>query len=284
MGLRDAIVVGCGIVGATAARALRARGLSDVLVLDAGRPGAGTPPSGGHLRPGWFRDMTKDQYVPAMDLLDELWGLKREEFKLWPLGNRLTVHRVDTDLVVREPRTSAEVTELGFLHNYPLVRYRLLNNGGEVEERCRLLVVAAGVWAAELVSNLVITAKQGVSFRLKGRVEPLIRPWAPYKQVVVHQQGPDELWAGDGTALLPTNWTAERTEACLSRCLDAVGMDRSTRPTLVTSGLRPYCETAKTEPCLLRRLGPRAWVATGAGKMGTIAAGWAARKICEQGV
>ena len=277
--MRDVIVIGCGIVGATISLALRRRGL-DVLTLDDGRPMAGTPASGGHLKPSWFKGMSKTDYEPAMALLDEVWGLKQEEFTVRPLGIPASVYRVDTDLVTATLRTVAKVTRLEHLDNCPEVIW----DGGE--ERARCLILAAGVWVGELLGEALapdVVAKQGVSFRLKHRLDrPFIRPWAPYKQVVAHQQGPEEVWVGDGSALLTRSWTPDRTETCASRCLAAVGVPRK-RIIRTVHGLRPYCAPEATgEPCLLRKVGPQAWVATGAGKLGTIAAGWAAGRVLRE--
>lgn len=268
--MRDVIVIGCGIIGATVGLALKKQG-RDVLILDDKRPLAGTGPSGGHLKPSWFSGMKKTEYEPAMELLDDVWGLKTEEFVLRPTPLTTTVYRVDTDQVLATEHQVATVTALEQLNNYPLVRW----DGGE--DRTRLLVVAAGVWCSELLKGLDITSKQGVSFRFTGQLkQPFIAPWAPYKQVVAHQQTADQIWVGDGSAILPENWTEERTQQCQDRCRSMLGLKFSYLN--ATMGLRPYCKTGN-DPCLLKQIGPRCWVATGAGKSGTIGAGWAARRI-----
>lgn len=278
--MKDAIVIGCGIVGATITKALQLKGM-DVLTLDDAQSMGGTAPSGGHLKPSWFGTLSKDEYKPSMELLDELWKLKEEQFVIRPTGIKTTVYRVDTDKVLETPRTTGRVTAIGQLHNYPTVVY---SQGMEQhDERCRLLIVATGVWAAALVPSLTVTAKQGVSFRVRGYelCDPFIKPWAPYKQVVAHQQAPNELWVGDGTAVLAKNWTKERTKQCLDRCIAALGQPpiQAKPPGIwAREGLRAYTKP-KGNPCLLEQLGPRAWVATGAGKSGTIAAGWAAWRI-----
>lgn len=277
----DAVVVGAGIVGSTIAKALDVQG-RQVMVLDDRRAMSGTRPSGGHLKPSWLGGMKRVEYEPAMELLDRAWGLIEEQFAVYPSGITTTVYRVDTDAVMdyRAEQVNARVQAVSQLHNYPVVH---LDNGEDV--RCRLLVVAAGVWCAALLPELDIQRKQGVSFRLAGQVsKPFIRPWAPYKQVVAHQQGPDEIWVGDGTAILEKNWDGYRTEECLERCctvLSKHGLLTGTEPSRTIVGLRPYCKTGSS-PCLLQQLGPRSWVATGAGKLGTIAAGWAAKCILER--
>jgi glycine/D-amino acid oxidase-like deaminating enzyme len=273
----DAVVVGAGVVGATVAAALRRRGVG-VLLLDNGRPGAGTPPSGGHLHPGWFGGLPRAEVAAALALLDETWGLLPVPFRLLD-GRTVDAHRVDTDAVLAGPRTRAEVTGLVGLDGFPVVRYRSAV-GGPAEVRCRLLVVAAGVWTGALLPRVVVTGRAGVSFRLRGTLSaPLIRSWAPYKQVTAHQQSPGEVWAGDGSALKPENWTPDRTAAALARCRAAVGDLPVAREVY---GVRPYAAHPSAEPCLLLRSGPRVWVATGAGKMGTIAAGWVAGRVLRE--
>ncbi len=274
--VRDAIVVGAGIVGATVACALRKEGM-DVLLLDDGRPMSGTKPSGGHLKPSWFSGMPKSEYEPAMELLDQIWGMIPEEFRVRPTGINATVYRIDTDQVLRTDKTIETVTEIQHPNNWPIV----ITEEGR-EERCRLLVVAAGVWCEELLPGSAngLQRKRGVSFRFRGKLDqPFIKPWAPYKQVVAHQQSENEIWVGDGSAILEKNWTDARTRKCLGRCRASIGGEKE-QPLEVRTGLRPYCKTG-SEPCLVERVGKRTWVVTGAGKSGTIAAGWAARRIID---
>ncbi len=273
--MKDCIVIGCGIIGATVALALRKQG-REVTIYDEGKEKAGTIPSGGHLKPSWFGDMPKSEYEPAMELLDDIWGLKEEEFKIVLTGLKTTVYRVDTDVVVATPRISLGVQDISHLDNYPLLKFK-----DGTEERCRLLIVAAGVWCSELLPEIKIVGKQGVSFRYQGRIkEAFINPWAPYKQIVAHQQSQSEIWVGDGSAILASNWTEERTSQCETRCRKAMGTGVASKPSRTLLGLRPYCETGK-DPCLLKRVSKRCWVATGAGKSGTIGAGWAAGRIIQ---
>jgi glycine/D-amino acid oxidase-like deaminating enzyme len=295
MDIWDAVVVGAGIVGSIIAGALRKRGAS-VLLLDDRRPGAGTPPSGGHLNPTWFGGLPKAEHGPSLRVLDDVWGLLSERFVVRPRGlttevlrprGRMTeVYRVDTDQVTRTPFTRGRVTGLSMLHNYPMVTWRPLDVVDPVvtagrEERCRLLVVATGAWAAELVPGTDVRPKQGVSFRLRATLEaPFIQSRARNLQVVAHQQGPGEVWVGDGTALKPSSWGPDCTHQCLARCLAALSLDAGTRPARTLLGLRPYAQPERPgDPCLLRRLGPRAWLVTGGRKLGTLAAGWATWRI-----
>jgi glycine/D-amino acid oxidase-like deaminating enzyme len=277
--VRDAIVIGAGIVGATITKTLIAAG-RQVLLVDSGREMAGTKPSGGHLKPSWFSGMKKAEYEPAMELLDQTWGLFSESFVIKPVMMATTVYRVDTDVVVAYPYTQGNVTSIDMLDNIPRIKYSSKKEEN-VEERTRLLVVAAGKWCAELLpevfANNPVIPKRGISFRFTGTTAPFIKPWAPYKQIVAHQQGNNEIWIGDGSAILEENWTEDRTQQCLTRCQSSFKGAKLIRS---ITGVRPYCKT-NGDPCLLSQVGKHCWVATGAGKSGTIAAGWAARRILD---
>ena len=283
--MRDAIIVGGGIIGSTLAKVLRKRKLGDVLLLDCSKEFGGTTPSGSHLNPSWFGKVPKTKCDGALQMLDEAWGLMSVPFTSVDekKGNgRTTVHRVDTDVVMREKRVRGEVIALDHLKNHPQVTYLL--DGEKVVERCRLLLVAAGAWTPHLLHYVKLVVKQGVSFRLRGKCEPFLKPWRPYHQIVSHQQGENELWVGDGTAVIPANWKQQRTDDCFKRCREAVmfmkgSVARTPEKTLV--GWRPYAEHPEEQPCHFERLGPRAWVATGSGKSGTLSAGYVTKEITD---
>ena len=107
---------------------------------------------------------------------------------------------------------------------------------------------------------------------------PFIRPWAPYRQIVAFNRG-DGLWVGDGTAVKPETFTAERLQKSMVRCAGAVGLPglEKNGPEIVI-GHRPY--VPKVKPCYLK-IQRGLIVATGGAKNGTLAAGWAAHKVGE---
>lgn len=278
----DVVIVGCGIMGSTIGKTLQSQG-REVLILDDKRKMAGTPASGGHLKPSWF-GMAKEDYIPAMALLDSIWGLHEHEFLVHPKLAKTIVHRVDTDEVVKTKYNRATVLSISDLDDNPRVLYRPYVKGVDttsidpIEVTTKLLVITAGHWS-NMFYPVNIIPKQGVSFRLPTTIsQPFIKPWAPYKQVVCHQQNPDEVWAGDGSALLSNNWTEQRTEDCLLRCKEAIGI-QSIHPIRSIMGIRPYCKTKQGIPCLLEKIGNVTWLATGAAKLGTIAAGFSAIRI-----
>lgn len=282
--MQDVIVIGGGIIGATIAKTLLdAR--REVLCLDREEPLGGTAPSGGHLKPSWL-GMTEDEYKPGMEILDKTWGLIKEDFRY--KEQPTTVFRVDTDVVVGwEGKDKANVERIEQLHNYPKVLYRAKDDPTKLfEERCRLLIVAAGIWTNELLHphgyRLDIQPKQGVSFRITHQLaEPFIQEWAPYKQIVAHQQSATEVWMGDGTAILQKNWRDQRDDECLDRCLKVLNVKSA--PYRKLHGIRPAVEK-KTGICVMDHPWPRVWVVTGASKRGTIAAGVAAHKFLNMKV
>lgn len=272
--MRDIIIVGGGIIGTTVAKVFRNSGY-DALLLDDRRPMSGSAASGGHLKESWF-GIPKEVYEPALDLLDVTWGLNGEDFLDVRNGKNTVVYRVNTDEVLKYPFTQGKVTSVSPLRGFPSVKSTV------GDEQGRMLLVAAGVWCHELLPAYKTTPKQGVSFRVRGTVhQPFIDTWAPYKQIVAHQQAENEMWIGDGSTILQRNWTDQHTTNSRDRCLKALEGPRPTDITRTIHGLRPYTQHNPDEPCLFEQIGPNAYVATGAGKSGTISAGFVARRLLD---
>ena len=273
----DCIIVGGGIIGATIAKALDRQNCQTQLI-DSNESMAGTKASGGHLKPSWFSGMKKEEYEPAMVTLSECWYLFEETFKIYPVGHT-TVYRVDTDSVLRRSKRLGTVNHIRQEEKFPVVEWTDELSDDRVS-RCKLLIICAGVWCDQLIPEIKIKRKMGVSFRFSGPLDyPFIKVWAPYKQIVAHQQNRNRIWIGDGSAILEKNWTADRTRQCLARCKKALNKECKVRR--IIPGLRPYCET-NGDPCLFKKVGPSTYCVTGAGKLGTLAAGWAARRIIDE--
>lgn len=269
---QDAVVIGGGLFGSIIAAALSTR-LDRVMIIDDARPGRGSLPAACLMKPSWFSGLGQDIWVPALRLLEELYGVHNLEFSL--AGFKSIVHWCDPAAVLTGgDRLLGTVTRLW---DNP-AHWSIGLQSGRVIEANRV-VVATGHWAEELVPvDGGIKPLSGAAFLWpRQRIErPFIRPgWAPYKQIVAFNRG-DGLWCGDGTAILKHNWTAEREGQSLRRCADAVGMSPSRATTLW--GVRPY---SKVKPCYLANPQDDLWVATGGAKNGTLAAGWAAHMIRE---
>jgi len=276
--MRDVIVIGNGIMGASIAGVFRLQG-RDTLVLDSHRPLSGTGPCGGSVKPSPLTGLPKEMEKTMLDTLDQLFGLTKEKFILRPMGVVLKrdVWRIGMDKVYGSPHKTVEDSWISQHEGFPIVHY--IENGQELVESCRLLVVAAGMGTMKLLPQISLTAKHGVSFRFSGQVEhPFVQPWAPYKQITVHNISPTEIWAADGSALKPENWTVEHTFRSKERIQHA--LERTDGPTQVREGLRSF-EASGRKPCLLEPVKERIWVAVGAGKFGCIAAGWAASEMAK---
>src|SRR5580765_1365903 len=274
--MRDVIIIGNGIMGASIAGVFRAQG-RDTLVLDAHRPFSGTGPCGGSVKPSPLTGLSHEDEKPILDTLDSLFGLTMEKFLIHPSGGLLktNVWQIGMDRVYNSPHEKVEDSWIHSREGFPVVGY---SQGGETrKEGCRLLVVAAGMGTSLLVPAVHLTAKHGVSFRFAGQVDhPFVQAWAPYKQITVHNIGPSEIWAADGSALKPENWTDERTVQCKIRVQGAMGTTQE--PISIREGHRSF-DSSGAKPCLVQQIESRIWVAVGAGKFGCLAAGWAANQM-----
>lgn len=263
----DVVVVGGRLFGQVIGAELRRRG-REVTLVDADYDESGTYPSGQLLKPSWFAGLGAECYRPALALLERNYKLEELTFQVG-LTRATKVMRLPMEQL-NWPVETGEVTSV----NCGMVEVRDLP-----PYRPRLVVVAAGRWSGELVEVPGLRGLKGVSFTWTGGApfENLIRPWAPYKQVVAYRSG-EVAWAGDGTALLEKSWTDGRVDECLERCARRVPMT-GVETVHCKIGVRPYVRGAK--PCYVREVERGVWVATGGAKNGVVAAAWAAHVIAE---
>jgi hypothetical protein len=288
----DVVVVGAGIMGATIGEAFRKKVGLKVQIIDDHDPLSGSRPSGGCVKPSKLTGLGNDDFEEAMALMAELYGAEDVRFAIKPSGGfvKVNTRQLDMEKVFGVKHVHAKVHKiLDDPEDLPAVVYDL--PGGTVISEANMLVVAAGMGCAKMFPEVfpdnTLTAKQGVSFQFEGEVdEPYVETWAPYKQVTVHNVqtagGTTRIWASDGSALIPKNWTDERTFQCLERVtksLRKAGYDVD-EPVAIHTGLRPF-HKAKPKPCFLEEVSPDIWVATGAGKFGCISAGWAAVQLLK---
>lgn len=273
--MTDAIIVGGGLFGQIIAKRLRTDG-RDVMVIDSERAFAGSKPAACLMKPSWFSSMGREIYEPALELLEELYGVKDIQFTLRPTSRPATVHWCNPRDILSAPRVIGEV-----VHVAPgQVRVNLRDIDGETILEAPLIVVAAGIWTEYLLPQYPQLGQMGAAFLWQDTFlhRPFIQPWAPYKQIVGFNRG-DGMWVGDGTAIKMENWTTERQDASKERCWNATARSFLDKEPEVLLGVRPYARGHK--PCLLEEVGKGLWVASGGAKNGTLAAAHAALTIAR---
>lgn len=265
----DLIVIGAGVFGSIMARNAVDKGLS-VVVIDDRRPMNGSSPSGFLMKPSWMTFFNQKEINGLFDDLDKLYGVSPIKFKMWPLKKTVTAQHVNRSAVLEDPHVT-----------YLEDTVTAINQGVVACKKgtyaARHIVVAAGIWSAQLIDVPGLYGKQGVSFLYPGEVEAFIKPWAPYKQVVAHASHlPNNFWIGDGTAIKTENWTQLREDETHSRCARSVKRTIHHK-VLKQRGIRPFVKGGP-KPCYYKRH-DNIWVVTGGGKNGTIAAIWAANQF-----
>lgn len=283
----DTIVIGAGLFGSCIARALKNID-QDVLVLDDAQEGRGSKPAACLMKPSWLGGMKREDRDRALGWLDAAYGVQDLSFKV-SVGSA-KAHWVPPRSilapwgVVRGTVTLIREYDRGWEVYYA--------SGMEVAY-CRKVVVAAGVWSDQVLRcvttksgpkgclpPLQVAAQAGLASLYYGtQVEPTIRPWAPYKQLVKFNRG-DGAWCGDGTAIKAANWDSARTEQVARReDLFVHGLGGPLPGTVRLFGLRPYVKEMGGNPAYLQEHAPGLWVATGGAKNGTIGAAWCATEL-----
>ncbi len=268
------LIVGAGIFGQVIAAKLRQDG-HEVQLFDSNKPESGSKPSGGHLKPSWLAFLDKKVMDNAFRTLDDLYKLETIKCQYGPLS--VDLMRVDIDRVLEAGGVlPSNVTAVG--DGY--LEYDDLTCAGGHFRAEGTVIVAAGVWSSQLLPQFAheLSAKKGMSFTFKGvsaKNPPTntISQWAPYKQVVRTQHGPGQVWIGDGSAIIPTNWDEAREAQIKDRVMTHV--DFKYKSMNVQRGLRPYMQHG------LRLVAPHLWLATGGGKSGMALAGVYANRLSE---
>lgn len=256
-------IIGWGTFGGIIGKALKKDGHT-ITMFDCRKKLAASKASGWLMKPSWFERLGSKIADPSLELLDKLYGLQKVKFRIGPL--KTWAYRIDGTKVLHADlqcfeRKVHDVDQLTKDYEFDTV------------------IVTAGCWSGRFANIPNLTGKQGVSFRWKGQVERnRIKPWAPYKQVVVFNEDGETVWGGDGSAILPTNWKEERVSQCLERVSKLSKLPAEKAEAF--EGIRPYVPGAK--PCYLEKAGKRVWVVTGGAKNGTIAAAWAALQLKEK--
>lgn len=278
----DTVVVGGGLFGQVIAKALRAQG-KHVEVIDAKLQMAGSIPAACLMKPSWFTGLGEEVFKPALAMLDSLYGIQDIEFDVTTAAN-IKIWKQKVHWIPPADILSGSITK-GYVTKVEPGRVEFMDNDGSRHElECKEVVVAAGIWTDKLIEqyrpDLAQKGQTGVAFLWADRTTaPKIYPWAPYKQLVKFNRG-DGVWVGDGTTIKPENWNRDRLETSLVRSWEYVDPQLKWKRPEALVGIRPYAKGHK--PCMLEKLGPGLWVASGGAKNGTLAAGWAAHRLVEE--
>lgn len=266
------IVVGAGLFGSIAAAWVRKLGRA-VTTVDAGRPDAGSPAAGCVIAPSWLSSLSDPQRRIALDVLDELYGLRAISFRTH-LSRTFAALRVNPTQILAAPDIRAEVLSVG--DGVVLLR------GGQT--LTGLVLVAAGIWSATLVAMPAVRALYGASLWLPNQQmdPPQLRVFAPYRQALAFNIEDRLVWAGDGTAVLPKTWQHEagrRTDQLRDRIQRYFQLDTRHANVQVRAGARPYVDGHRAG--YFARVHPRTWVSTGGAKNGVALAAWQAHCFAE---
>lgn len=272
----DTVIVGAGKFGRVIANAIRhTLPHHKVLLVDDAQPLAASKCSGGLIYPPWVTIMPRGDMEEGLRLLEHIYGLDKIELTFEGTKSRkVQAYHVPIDKVMDDPRLA--------VYERKVVRVEpdrvVLNDADEIP--ARNVIVTAGVWCTDLVNVPGLYGKRGMSFVWPGHIEGFIRPWAPYKQIVAHKNDANNFWAGDGTAIIPANWTEARQTATEQRVCRAV--NRNLHHARINQGIRPFVDGyTNNKPCYFKQLKNGVIVATGAGKSGMIASTWAAQKVMK---
>ncbi len=252
------LIVGGGLFGSLAAAYAKTKGV-EVLLFDAGLPGAASPAAAGLFKEAWVGHKLRDHYHAAIPLLDRLFGLRQISLT-HDDGERETFQFVPPSAILESSPIRAQVTAVG--------------DGFIVAEARRLegcVYVAAGVWCEQFFPGLGVYGKTGSAFLFAGEHSGRIRPIARGRQALSFVRDPGGTYFSDGTAELI--YTEHHEQESLMRA-ESLGLRAPLRQ---LRGIRPYAPGGP----LFRRVGDRLWVATGGRKLGTLLGASFARRLVE---
>lgn len=262
------IVIGGGIVGKTIACHIQKMGISTT-IIDAGLAESGTSACGGAVKPSPLTNMSSAELEDALNILQSCWGMEEVKFEIRPMGKfvKVKTNVVNMNKIDDFPTTFGKVSKI---HNSFFLE-------GE-ELKADFFVVACGIWSNDIYPVPGLYSKKGCGFYFEKEYGCFVKTWAPYKQITIHpceRFGGRATWAGDGTAIIPENWSMEKVKEAMKRCRKE--MKTIEAPFKIAVGNRPFLKS-KPRPCFFER-NKNVFCVTGAGKFGLLAAGWAAKRM-----
>ncbi len=259
----NVLIVGSGLFGSVAAALLKKNRIK-FRIFDDGREGSGSKPAACLIKPSWVAGLGSAIVEPALETLDDLYGLRTLSFRTRALPvNLLWVP--PSSILSHAPRRE-RVMEVG--DGWIATEKRVWRG---------LVLVAAGIWHSALCPGPRIRALTGAALVYAGAPKTnQLSIWAPYKQALSFERDPGLTWFGDGTSILKDNWKDSRITDSRKRARTH-GLTEA--PAYVLVGHRPYCPEHRRG--YFAQVYPQTWCVTGGAKNGTVLAAYYARKFLE---
>lgn len=292
--MKLACVIGAGLVGSQIAVALEEQGYT-VIVIDDKRPLSGSAAAACLVKPEWCKSLGDGVTGPAFNFLERYEHHTAEGIPgafFYEPRDILYKDVVEAEVVGVRPNGygATVVVDVEDPDRVPYAEFSTKFAGiHTVKTSFDVVVVAAGIWTEALLKHVPnhgvhVKGKMGSAIIWNGKlpVHSFIRDWAPYKQVVGLQRTKD-FWLGDGTAMLQKNYTKERKQQSVQRCIAYLSEYHQGRniafPDHIIDGIRPYTP----EPAgVCRQVSPGLWAAVGARKFGTVLGAYCAQKIAKE--
>jgi glycine/D-amino acid oxidase-like deaminating enzyme len=261
----NVIVVGSGLFGSIAA-SLACQAGHRVTVIDNYSPWAASKCSANLTKPSWLESLGREKAEIAYGVLNQLYHVQKIDCLIRPLLNRhFSLDYVDPAELLLKPDIEDAVTRVGdgivYLKSGKILKGNVL--------------LAAGIACNQFVDMPSIKRLVGSSLRIKGQVkQPSVYLYAPYKHAVAFNMG-EEVWCGDGAAILEKNWSEERVTTLKDRAKKFFELNPAKAEVRV--GVRPYVEGFKAG--YFKQVYPRTWVSTGGAKNGMVLAAYQAHQF-----
>jgi glycine/D-amino acid oxidase-like deaminating enzyme len=270
--MSNVAIIGAGVSGSVIARVLSDAG-HKVAVIDDARGFRATPASAGIIHPNWVGAFDKGEVFEGLKLLDKLYGLRTINF-----GAKEVVNQLSPKQYLWEHQGLSGVIK----HKVAKLNGSYVILDDDRVMKASYAIICTGCWANELAGNKIpeVRAAAGTAFLYEGMIldknSAILKTWAPYKQLMVFNRDSTTVWAGDGTSILPKNYTHAREMESFERVRRVVGFS----PTRLVKGYRPTVVGQKGGVC--DKIDTNTWVVTGGSKNGTIFAAIAALRLLKE--
>ena len=277
--MKRVLIIGAGVYGSLAKKVLLDMGGLEITLIDSKEPYSASKCALGIMKPSWLSGFINlKQYKHLVGVLDKLVGVEKidlcyQDGKPFHTFNRVNVQRD----VLEAPDIVDKVTSINFDS-----QFIVLASGTKLSYD--FLYIATGFWVNQLLPSAIdIEALWGVTYVHDEVVEPSIRIYQPFKQVIAYPKNETQSYVIDGATVTTDsdvffnvipNWLQSKQKQNAS----LVGIN--TPPSEKLFGIRP--KTTKFPNGVFGLVGNNAWCGTGGAKNGTIAAIKAAIELSKE--